>query len=61
MKPYWQQVLESDMPQQAKGKTLDQLAVQWDVKRKTYFWIFKESDKKFRARLLKLMRGITNE
>lgn len=58
MKPYWQQVLESDMPQQAKGKTLDQLALQWDMKRKRYLWIFKESDKKFRARIIKVMRGI---
>lgn len=36
----------------AKGKMLDRIGYLYDLPRKRYFIIFKESDKKYRKRIL---------
>lgn len=41
----------------ATGKDLDRIACLYGFKRKKYFWIFKESDKSFRIRLLSWLKG----
>lgn len=41
----------------AEGKVLDQLAMTYGFKRRRYFWIFKESDRKLRERMLRALRN----
>lgn len=40
----------------AKGKSLDKFGDFYTLKRIKYFWIFKESDKKFRKRILNTLK-----
>lgn len=40
----------------AKGKVLDRIASICGIDRRQYWWIFKESDKKLRSRIVNLIR-----
>ena len=42
----------------AEGKDLDQMAKFYGFKRKRYFWIFKESDRAFRERIVKWVNNV---
>lgn len=42
----------------ASGKLLDKMAMSWGFKRKTYFWIFKESDRSLRERMIKYVKNV---
>jgi hypothetical protein len=49
---------------QAKGEHLDNIGEIWGVKRdkvKRLFWHFRESDKKYRIRMLEHMRSLPKE
>lgn len=41
----------------ASGRTLDKMAEFWGFKRKRYFWIFKESDRSLRERMVKFLKN----
>lgn len=43
-----------------KGRELDAIAFKLGLKRKKYWWIFKESDKKLRLRCEQRVNQITN-
>ena len=43
-----------------KGRELDVLALKLGLKRKKFWWIFKESDKKLRLRCEQRVNQITN-
>ena len=43
-----------------KGRGLDVVALELGLKRKKYWWIFKESDKNLRQRLEERVMQITN-
>lgn len=43
-----------------KGRELDSIAIKLGLKRKKYWWIFKETDKKLRQRCEERVRQITN-
>lgn len=43
-----------------KGRELDSIAIKLGLKRKKYWWIFKETDKKLRHRCEERVNQITN-
>jgi hypothetical protein len=43
----------------AEGKELDLLATSYGFKRRRYFWIFKESDRKLRERMVAFIKWQT--
>lgn len=43
-----------------KGRELDSIAIKLGLKRKKYWWIFKETDKKLRQRCEEIVSQITN-
>ncbi len=43
-----------------KGRELDSIAIKLGLKRKKYWWIFKETDKKLRQRCEERVSQITN-
>lgn len=53
---YWSNVLKSEQPDQAKGKVLDQFGELYGVKRKRYFFFFKEFDRNYRKRLVQALK-----
>jgi uncharacterized phage protein gp47/JayE len=42
----------------ATGKYLDKMAMYWGFKRRIYFWIFKESDRALRERMVKHIKNV---